>query len=154
MKKIKVKNQKSKLKMISKKEKRGWILIVEAVIAVLILFGFLFMVISKQAQQVETRKEKENFLYALANTLVQRAEDNETIRNAVLQENCPLALSLLTNDAQKINKRVSINVSIEGCPEPSLPQEKEIYTSEIIICSNSTYYEPEPKKLRVYVWQK
>ena len=65
--------------------KRGWMLIVEVVLAVLILFGFLFTAISRQAGQAKISDKY--YLYNTANELALRAEKNNTVRNYVLEEN-------------------------------------------------------------------
>ena len=71
------------------KEKKGWILIVEAVIAVLILFGFLFTAISKQAQQTQN-VDSEDFFYDVVSEMVLFAEKDDLIRESVINGDCEL----------------------------------------------------------------
>lgn len=133
--------------------KKGWILIIEAVIAVLILFGFLFITISKQAQELKILEEKPIF-YNVAARLVSVAEKNETIRNYILAENEAEVNNSLKNELARINPGLNLDVKIKGSNEicSSTLKEKEIYVADAIIAANLTNY--ELKKLCVFVWEK
>lgn len=135
-------------------QKKGWLIIVEAVIAVLILFGFLFAAIARQqTKPIETN------LHDIANELARKAEDNETIRNAVLEgtgneENENIVKENLAEMLSKMQtKKTGLDACIcdldENCPTEQ--KAKEIYISEVIIASNSTTY--YPRKLRIFVWE-
>ena len=128
------------------KRKRGWVLIIEAVIAVLILFGFLFTAFSKLTQQsgIESREE---YFYNIANELAIKAQKDDSIRDLVSLGNCEGIEEAL----QTINERVSIDVQIDDECELNLPTEKEIYSVEMLIATNPT--DNEFKKLKIFIWE-
>lgn len=132
--------------------KRGWLLIVESVIAILILFGFVFAAMAKYAQESKMLREEQS-LYDVANILVLKAEKNETARGYIFNNQL---------HSSKINKyltdeitRMKLNVEAEAkvCEVKSTclleDGQKDIYSSEIIMTNSSTI-----KKFKVFVWQK
>lgn len=133
-----------------KMNQKGWLLIVEAVIAVLIIFGFVFAAIAKQSQEVKTLQQPLS-LYNAANLLVQKAQENETIRNYVLENDETKVNDSLKDEVNKTRLNVEINVKICNVGDicsMTLPQ-KEIYTGEAVITNGR-----ESKKIKVFVWQK
>ncbi len=135
------------------KRKRGWILIVEAVLAVLILFGFLFTAIGKQAQQTKPA-DKGEYLYSVVNDLAIKVENDDMIRMYVLEgegneEEINNILEGMTNE----NVTSCISFVDETCQPNQFNLEKEeIYSAEIIIATNSTSY--KVKKLKIFIWEK
>lgn len=125
-------------------------MIVEAVIAVMIIFGFVFIAMAKQAQEMRALQEKPTF-YDAANALAVKAQENETIRNNVLNELSGEVEKELQYEASKINSRLKVNISIneigEICSYPIELKEKEIYSTSAIIAATN------PKKLCIFVWQ-
>jgi len=131
--------------------KRGWILIVEAVLAVLILFGFLFTAISKQTQQIKIINKGE-YLYDVVNELTLRAEKNNNIRNSVISNqdvNSLLGAELEQMNIKTINLDSVICDLTESC-DINIKAE-EVYSAEVIISTNSTNY--EVKKLKIFIWE-
>ncbi len=123
------------------KGKKGWILIVESVIAILILFGFLFITISKQVQQIKIVDEGEYF-YNIVSELALKAIKTNEIRNST---DC----SFIKNKLEEIYNEISLSVSIEGlCDTGNLPEGKEIYSSEVIIFDSEN-----TKKLKIFIWK-
>lgn len=129
------------------KQKKAWILIVESVIAILILFGFLFTTIAKQSQQIQIADEGE-FLYNIVNELAIKAIKSNEIRNAVLNNGDFVSLLEDELDNEKINLDALVCDMGESCTIDI--EAEEIYTSEIIISSNSETY--DPKKLKIFIW--
>jgi len=127
-------------------------MIVESVIAVMILFGFVFIAMAKQAQETKALREKPNF-YDIANMLVEYAQKNESVRNAILAGSSGAVNESLKIELVKINPGLSLDVAInttDSICNLNLP-EKEIYGASAIIASNSSNY--DPKKLCVFVWK-
>lgn len=135
---------------------KGWMLIIESVIAILILFGFVFASIAKQAQEAKALQEKPS-LYSTAKILTEKAQENGDIRNAVLQ-NQPYIVqeSLKLNYLSKINPNLDVTVSIANvnqiCSTPQTIKSREVYSAESVIATGTSEY--EPKKLCVFVYQK
>lgn len=142
------------VKMKNKKNKKGWIMIVESVIAVMILFSFVFIAMAKQAQETRALQEKPNF-YDVANTLAKKTQSNYAIRNKVF-ENPPDINGIkidLQRETRKINARLNVSVNITGIGgicSFALP-EKEVYSASAIIASSLSEY--DPKKICIFVWQ-
>ncbi|MGB9708219.1 MAG: hypothetical protein ACPLXC_02765 [Candidatus Pacearchaeota archaeon] len=133
------------------KNKKGWLTIVEVVIAILILFGFVFIAMSKQAQESRAL-QGEPSLFEVANFLTVRAQENATIRNSVLSDNS-MTTEMLRYEAQRINARLNVSASsvdIGGICSFTLA-DKEVYSATAIIASDSSSY--NPKKLCVFLWQ-
>lgn len=130
------------------KNKRGWILILESVIAVLILFSFLFFMISSQ----KPYSEKSN-LYDLANILAEKIEKNDSLRALVFQNNAERIDDYLNDEIENMQiKRTNAGVCIAEYNENCfIDSDNEIFVSEAIIASNSTHY--DLKKVRVFVWK-
>ena len=129
-------------------------MIVEAVIAVMILFGFVFIAMAKQAQEIKALQEKPTF-YDVANSLAVKAQENETIRGNILDELKGEVQKDLIDEAHKINLRLNVSVDITdvggGCTFTLPGEEKEIYSASAVISTDSTTY--DPKKLCIFVWQ-
>lgn len=127
-------------------------MIIEAVIAVLILFGFVFASIAKQAQDRQAFEQKPS-LYETANLLTKIAREDEQIRGFVLDNDEPRTKDLLGTKIMSINLNVNLGVKIcdisENCLS-NLPFEgKDIYSSDTVISSGQ-----ESKRLKVFVWKK
>lgn len=143
--------------MNNKINKRGWLLVVEAVIAVLILFGFVFASIAKQTEDRKAFEEKPS-LYETANLLTKMAREDDQIRRFVLSNppNEGLALVKLQTQANSMNLNVDLSVKIcpvsEICLSNLIGEGKDIYSSDTIISSGQSGQ--ESKRLKVFVWQK
>ena len=95
----------------------------------------------------------EENLYDIVNELAIRAEESEEIRDAVLQGRLDEVNNSLKSELGKMNvKRINIDVCISSiigdCPIDI--KAKEIYTTEVIIATNSIY---DPKKLKIFLWK-
>lgn len=135
-------------------EKRGWILIIEAILAILILFGFLFVTIARQASQAR-QFDKEEFFYSILSTLALKAEKNEMIRDYVAQStpNIELIENLLTLELTKMGlKKIKLGVGVcninEEC-EVTVEDAEEIYTTDVVIATKLDEY----KRLKIFIWE-
>ena len=138
------------------KNKKGWLLIVEAVMAVMILFGFVFAAIAKYSQETKALQEKPS-LYDAAGELVARAQENDTVRNQVLASNEHEVNNSLKNEINKMKLNVNVDVCIvdfdKNC-NVVIP-EKEVYSAETIISTDLIdLIGYKPKKLKVFVWER
>ena len=135
---------------------KGWMLIIEAIIAILILFGFVFASIAKQAQEARALQEKPS-LYSTAKILTEKAQDDMDIRNAILQNQPSIVKgSLELKYLSKINPNLRLSVAIANvnqiCSTPTETKGSEVYSAESVIATNSESY--SPKKLCVFVYPK
>lgn len=129
--------------------KRGWLKIVEAVIAILIVFGAVLFVMSKQVY-VEDRAEK---VYEKQDKILDIISKNETTRQMVLDGNTDgLKLEIDRMMPLSWNYSISIcDITIICAPE-GMPRDKDVYVKEVLITSTLSEYDPQ--KLRLFVWMK
>jgi hypothetical protein len=131
------------------KNKKGWLRIVEAFIAVLIVASILVIIVVRMPRQSEVDvHETQRFILTQVST-------NETLRAEILDE------TAVDKIATKnfINKHIPVywNFTIEVCEVSNICGmpfyiDKEIYADEILITSNLTKY--SPKKLKFFIWEK
>ncbi|MGV8151513.1 MAG: hypothetical protein ACP5OG_00375 [Candidatus Nanoarchaeia archaeon] len=125
---------------------KAWIRIVEALFAILIVAGGLFLVMSRQAEKKDLGDE----INLKQRQILETISKENRLRNAVI-----------TNDSATIDEAVRLmipdtwNYKIKICALSeicSLGQyiEKDVYVSEVVIATNITNY--SPKKLRLFVW--
>jgi len=129
-----------------KKDKKGWIRIAEAFIAVTLIASVLVVLYVKTVQIPQERED----LYNLQKTILDEIAANPGLRNYVL-----------VNDSEKINSFVkdrvpiAFNFTVRICQTNDVCglqfYEKEIYSSERIVSANLTAY--EPKKVKIFMWR-
>ncbi|MCL6500841.1 MAG: hypothetical protein K6T16_02295 [Candidatus Pacearchaeota archaeon] len=139
--------------MTKKRDKRGWILIVEAVLAILVLFSFLFMTIARQASQAK-QFDKEEYFYSVMNTLALKAEKDAVIRSYVVQEdpNIELIENLLGLELRLMGvKKIGLNATVCDVEEVCDIEIKaeDVYTTEVVIVTEERDY----KKLKIFIWE-
>ena len=132
---------------MQKKDIKAWLRIVEAFIAILIVIGVVLVVLTKQSPG--------------ANISESVYEKQRQILNIISKNNGLRAFVLAGNNAQ-INNAISDMVPASWnyateiceldsiCNSASTPNDKEVYTTEVVITSTLTQY--SPKKLRFFVW--
>lgn len=134
---------------IKKSNKRGWIKIMEAVFAVLIVLGITLTIVSKTNQQLNMNE----LVYEKQEKILNVILENQTLRNKVLSGDSLAVNSFIekslpptwnfSTEILDINEEYT---SILGA------NEKDIYVKEIVISSNLTNY--NPKRLMFFVWIK
>jgi len=128
------------------KNKRGWIRIFEAVIAILLLLGFAaFLIID--------RVEKPDFsgsVHTLLSTVLEEASGNFAIRQAVFDKNETIISNFISSRLPAgLNFTISICNSTGPCPT-EVKQGVEVYADDILISTNLTTY--APAKLALFAW--
>lgn len=128
-----------------KKDKKAWIRIAEAAIAIMLLASVILVLMTRQARP----KDIAGAMYKLQHTILDEASRNESVRNAVLSGQVPTINSFIQ---ERLPGGFGFNISIcnpgERC-NAEVP-EKEIYVDDIIISSTLQQY--NPKKLKFYAW--
>jgi len=133
----------------NKKDKKAWLKILEAVIAILIIIGAVVYIISSNAPSKDISSlayEKEKYIL---NTIGKDSDlrskiiagDNRDV-NSSIQNLIPLSWGFQTNicDIKDI------------CESANAPNDRDIYVSEVVITSDLNEY--SPKKLRLFIWEK
>lgn len=130
-------------------------MIIEAVMAVLILFGFVFLAMARQAQEAKAFQEKPSF-YNIATVLIDKARGDDKVRGYVLAEEEGEVNQILWNYLVMINSRYNSTVTIRGvdkaCSYQMENKDKEIYAADTVFAASPAA--SEPKKLCIFVWEK
>lgn len=126
--------------------KRGWLRIVEAFIAILLIVTFLIITYVK-TNESNNRVEE---VYKLEKGILDEIALDEGLRNNILlNEEQPIR-----DFVERRAGNVGFNVSIRICnPDDvcNLPfYQKEVFSRDRIICGNLTSY--EPKKIKIFMW--
>ena len=136
-----------KLKNITKKDRKAWLRIIEAFLAIMIIAGAILIITIRQKPQIDISEE----VYEKQRQVLKIISENEVLRNNILIENNIMVdntIQGLIPGAWNFSTNIcDINLI---CPNPVSVIEREIYSTEIIITSNLTKY--SPKKLRFFVW--
>ena len=150
------------------RNKRGWMRILEATIAVLIVAGVLVVVYSRQ----EIRGvDQTDYFYNLQRQILMDVSSRSNLRLAVLKtENVNDDYFDVVNDFIRLRIPEAFNYTIRICELTSPPTpckindddyiatlDKDVFVEEVVISSDlgnqrgEEYY--APKKLRLFVWE-
>ena len=134
-------------KQRKKLDRKGWLKIVEAFLAILFILSAVLIIMSKQEPKTNVTES----VYDKQRQILDIISKNDGLRSEILRE-----------DNTNVNKNISslipanwnystniCNISLI-CPNPDSINDKKVYSTEIIITSNLTTY--APKKLRFFVW--
>ncbi len=134
---------------MNKKDRKAWIRIVEAFLAILIITSVLLIVMARQPARVDISQsvyEKQRQILDIVN------KDDD------------LRAEILNGDNTQVNNMISQMVPSSWgfatkiceldliCNSNDVPVEKEIYATEVVI--SSTLVDYSPKKLRFFVWKR
>ena len=130
-----------------KKNKKAWIRILEAFIAVMIIASVLMIIIMRTPRESSTGSVHEVQRFAL-----EQVAANETLRGEVLEgskDNTEIFIETVIPIYWNFTTEICEIEDICGMP---FYIEKEVYADEILIATNLTKY--SPKKLKLFVWAK
>jgi len=129
------------------KNKKAWVRIVEAVIAITLLFGILTTLYVKSAEKPNVSQE----IYALEQTLLNQISNNENLRIAVIKYDNTTIINLVNSSTPKgFESQIKICELNAICSLDNY--KKEVYSSESIISSSLTEY--SPKIVKIFIWKK
>jgi hypothetical protein len=131
--------------------KKGWMKVLEAVIAISLLIGVLLYIISTTG----VRKDVSYLVYDKEKYILETVSKNDTFRTDILNLDN-------TNVNKFINKTLAVNWNFEtrictldnicSANNPIPPPDRNVYSSEIVISSADTKY--DPRKFKLFVWVK
>ena len=129
------------------KNKKAWLRIVEAVLAILIILSTLLVITSKQTTQEDLSDE----ISEIQTTILDIVSKNTTLREYVINEN-PAALKkeIDLRLPNSFNSAIKICQVDNICTSTEIPTDKSVHTKEILITTTLETY--QPKKLRFFVW--
>lgn len=137
--------------------KKGWIRIVEALVAILLIAGFLVLIIDNPENREKDISAK---VYMTENAILREVQSNNTYREYILGIGETSVEFEAFDDSLKnhITSRVPLYLNCTGkicdfaldpvCNIESL--EKNIYVRSVMITANLDTY--EPKLLKIFCW--
>ncbi|MEK6928922.1 MAG: hypothetical protein AABW65_03125 [Nanoarchaeota archaeon] len=137
------------------KAKKGWLKIVEACVALIIIIGTFFAI-----SEFRDAKKQENSLDIFYSVLDQAAKDKQ-IREEIF--NSPeIAIGKINalmpaSTNQYFEKKVKICDINDACIllEGEMPsKETEVYIIERIVSTNLNIKELNPKRIKLYIWKR
>jgi len=142
--------------VISKSNKRGWIRIVEAMVTILLIAGFLILIIDNPENG---KKDISTKVYVTENAILREVQANSTYRTYILGIDASIELGAFRTDLEDhITSRIPEYLSCTSkicdfgtdptCNIDSL--EEEIYVRSVMIAADSTDY--DPKLLKIFCW--
>jgi hypothetical protein len=132
-----------------KMNKRGWLRIVEAFLAILIVLGAVIVFMSSRQSSDTDISET---VYERQRQILDVISKNDSLRIKVLSEN---EEDIKTAIGRMVPASWDFNIKICGMTEvcsTTVPYDRSVYVSESVVSSNLTIY--EPKKIRFFAWMK
>lgn len=138
------------------KSKKGWIRIVEAFVAILLIAAALLMTINRGALEKDNTIDH---IYEYETSILRGIELNQGLRNEILNlDNVPVEWNdFPENVRNEIVNKIPAYLNCEGqicdidddCFIDDLPQ-KDIYVRSTIISANLEIY--NPRQLKLFCW--
>ena len=137
------------MRKIRQYDKKAWLRIVEAFLAVLIVIGAVLTILARQDPTTDISEgvyeKQRQILDVISKNDSLRADiilgNNDNV-NSTIQNMIPSSWDFATN----------ICDLDQTCPNPGGYEDKAVFSTEIIVTSTLTDY--SPKKLRFFVWGK
>lgn len=130
------------------RNKKAWLRIVEAFIAILLVASVLIILV------VRAPKQDEVDMHEMQRFILEQVSMNETLRGEILDDTNVDKTETKAFISQSLPLRWNSTIGVCEVEEicgMSFYVEKEVYADEILISSNLTKY--SPKKLKFFVWK-
>ena len=136
---------------MNEKDRKAWVRIVEAFLAILIISTALFVLIAKSPAVADIDEE----IYEKQRQILNVISKNDALRNDIVNgDNAEVNNTISEMISSSWNFETNICDINSVCPKPEsgLELDKQVYSTEVVISSTLTDY--IPKKLRFFVWMK
>lgn len=139
------------------KNKKGWMRILEATVAVLIVSGVLITIYSGQPKRVDPSEEISRLQKSILNDIASDNNLRSHVLNSEINTNYDILIQYIR---EKIPSHLNFSLKICSLSEISckLDEEvfktlidEEVFVEEIIISTDLSTY--NPKKVRLFVWR-
>ena len=134
------------------KNKKAWLRIVEAFIAILLIAGVLSFIFINKVQ----KPGREEAIKQTQRIILDEIENDNNLRMAVLSaDNDTIKSTISTRLPNYLNFTIKNCEVNEVCGLPNLAEtytKNEIFADEVIISANLTQF--TPRKLKLFVWEK
>jgi hypothetical protein len=126
------------------KYKKAWVAVTEAVLGIVILFGFVMFFLGNQQKQ-ETNEFDFNSLF------INQIENNQSLRKDILNENAVSVNSSLRYYLYKFNNNYDLNICIRDMSSScsSGIKDQEVVSIDYFVSNGIN-----TKKLRIFIWRK
>ncbi len=132
-----------------KKDRKAWIRIVEAFLAILIIMGAVLIILSKE----DTKVGITDIVYEKQSQILKIITENEDLRSEILlNDNSGVNNQIAKMIPGSWNFSTSICDINSVCPNSAGVYDEDVYVTESLVMSNLTYH--SPKKIRFFVWMK
>ncbi|MFA5856115.1 MAG: YbhB/YbcL family Raf kinase inhibitor-like protein [Candidatus Pacearchaeota archaeon] len=126
--------------------KKGWLRVVEALFAIMLVMGVVMVIATKNKPQTNLSEE----IYKKQRIIIETISKNQSIRNATIE-----GRKDVIDDSIKGMIPTSWGFATRICDireicNTDTPNDRDIYSTEVII--SSTLEEYKPKKLKFFVW--
>tara|TARA_Y100000310_G_scaffold160433_1_gene160201 strand:+ start:6966 stop:7385 length:420 start_codon:yes stop_codon:yes gene_type:complete len=138
-----------KIRRLTEKDKKAWLRIVEAFLAIMIIAGTVLIITIRQKSEIDISGD----VYEKQRQILEIISKNNDLRSDILLEentNVNNTIRRLISGEWDFSTNIC-NINLI-CPNPVSVNEKEVFVTEVIITSTLTKY--SPKKLRFFVWGK
>lgn len=129
--------------------KKGWIRIVEAVVAIMLLAGFLtFILVSRN-----NKTDLNDYAYNIETSIVRDISMNDSLRTDILSNNTLNVNSYIQGRIPatfNFSSRICTLEEVCGCT--NCPLDKDVYADSAFISSTISSYKPVQFKL--FIWGK
>jgi len=131
------------------KNRSGWLRIVEAFFAVMLVLAVLLVMVTRSPKKEQTERVQE-----IQRFILEQISSNDVLRQDVLDEDNN-SITTFIEDQSLLPSRYDFTIRIcnisMACGMP-IPVERDVYADEILV--TSTLEEYGPKKLKLFVWKK
>tara|TARA_Y100000034_G_C6813965_1_gene366023 strand:- start:38 stop:457 length:420 start_codon:yes stop_codon:yes gene_type:complete len=138
-----------KIRRLTEKDKKAWLRIVEAFLAIMIIAGTVLIITIRQKSEIDISGD----VYEKQRQILEIISKNNDLRSDILLEentNVDNTIRRLISGEWDFSTNIC-NINLI-CPNPVSVNEKEVFATEVVVTSNLTKY--SPKKLRFFVWAK
>jgi len=130
------------------KNKKGFIRIIEAIFAILIIMGAVLIIISKNVQTSDISEQA----YEKQRYILEIIANNEQMREQIINNDTTLANEFIRKNLPESWNFETCIEDIDRLCNPVDVGDRDIYVSESIISSSLTTY-TKSKKLRFFIWR-
>jgi len=136
------------------KNKRGWMRILEAFIAITLIAGFLLFVVSNKASKADVGAE----ILALEEAILNDIQSNDAMRyNVLIEARDPLIVLIKPRIPAGFDYDINICLPADACGLADY-HDNVYANSKIISVSSATgageFVESYPRKISLFIWKK
>ena len=158
---MKNKNHRWVFRILPPKNKKGWIRLVEAFIAIILIGGVLSIVIGEGSIEKNISSE----VYNKENLILKKIQLNDALRASVLNAVVPVSLddeafpADIKTEINKIPADLNCFAQICTLENPCIPSELgeenevNVYVKSIVIAAENNIVNPIPKQLKLFCWK-